>query len=111
MSGNAALVAQLRGALPPGWEMEQTGKLSALGGFDEILQYRFLLLDLDEHHAFDPVDTVRSVRSELMLNLPIFCIGGTGEIRDAARLARADRFFERGEIAARLGQFCDQFGW
>lgn len=111
MSGDAALVTCLRSVLPSDWELEQTGDLSALGDYDEILQYRFLLLDLDEREAFDPLDTVRAVRTELMLNLPIFCFGGTAEIRDKARLARADRFFERGEVAARLGQFCDQFGW
>lgn len=111
MSSDAALVACLRSVLPSGWEMEQTGELSELGDYDEILQYRFLLLDLDERLAFDPLDTVRSVRTELMLNLPIFCFGGTSASRDEARLARADRFFERDEVAARLGQFCDQFGW
>lgn len=111
MSSDAALAAKLRSALPAGWEMTQTVDFGELGGFDEILQYRFLLLDLDERGAFDPVKTVRLVRMELMLNLAIFCFGGASELRDEARLARADRFFERDEIAARLGQFCDQFGW
>jgi hypothetical protein len=47
----------------------------------------------------------------MMLNVPIFCCGGDAGRRDAARLARADRFFERGELAARLPAFCEQFGW
>lgn len=111
MSGDAALIAALRDALPAGWELVQTANLSDLGGFDAILQFRFLLLDLDEREAFDPVATVRSVRQDLMLNLPIFCFGGVDHVRDEARLARADRFLERGDIVPRLAQICDQFGW
>ena len=47
----------------------------------------------------------------MMLNVPIFCFGGGAAQRDAARLARADRFFERAEIAQMLPRFCEQFGW
>jgi len=110
MSGDADLVVRLRERLPPGWDLAQTGDLDTLGGFQEILQYRFLLLDLD-HSAFDALEVVRTVRTDLMLNVPIFCFGGTPALRDGARLARADRFFERAEIIARLGGFCEQFGW
>lgn len=111
MSGDANLVSRLRERLPPGWELTQTGDLDALGGFEEILQYRFLLLDLDAGSGFDPLDTLRKARVEMMLNVPIFCFGGAREVRDQARLARADRCFEREEIVARLGDFCEQFGW
>jgi hypothetical protein len=111
MTADDALAERLRAALPAGWEMRQTQDLATLGGFEEILQFRFMLLDLDEHAAFDPVDEISKVRQELMLNLPIFCFGGTPAQRDAARLARADRFFDREEMPERLPEFCDQFGW
>lgn len=83
----------------------------ALEDFAEVLQHRFVLLDLDEAEAFDPVAIIEMLRSELMLNVPIFCFGGDAARRDAARLARADRFFERAEIARILPRFCEQFGW
>lgn len=83
----------------------------ALEDFAEVLQHRFVLLDLDEAEAFDPVAIIEMLRSELMLNVPIFCFGGDAAQRDAARLARADRFLERAEIAQILPRFCEQFGW
>lgn len=110
MSRDAATVDALRAALPPDWTLVETSDLESLGGFEEVLQFRFLLLDLDACAA-DPLDIIGQVRRELMLNLPILCFGGDDEARDAARLARADRFFERHEIVARLPQFCEQFGW
>jgi hypothetical protein len=110
MTDDAALRSRLAAALPPDWRLTATDDLGALGGFAEVLQHRFIVLDLDSR-AFDPLDVIRSVRSELMLNVPIFCFGGAPPARDAARLARADRFFERDEIVARLGDFCGQFGW
>jgi len=111
MSGDANLVSQLREQLPPGWDMTQTSDLDAIGGFGEILQYRFLLLDLDDGSGFDPLETLHRARVDMMLNIPIFCFGGAPAVRDQARLARADRFFERAEIVARCGGFCEQFGW
>jgi hypothetical protein len=111
MTADDALVEALRRALPTGWEMRQTHDLAVLGGFEDILQYRFMLLDLDEHAAFDPAGAIVKVRMELMLNLAIFCFGGTPVQRDAARLARADRFFDREEMPQRLPEFCNQFGW
>lgn len=100
----------LRCALPVGWEMAVATELGALGGFSDLLQYRFILVDLDAT-AFDPVEIIRAVRGELMLNLAIFCFGGAPAVRDAARLARADRFFTRDEIADKLPSLCEQFGW
>lgn len=110
-SGDESLRDTLRAALPVGWEMVETRDLGELGGFQDILQFRFILLDLDETGAFDPLEVIREVRMELMLNIAIFCFGGTAQARDDARLARADRFFERAEIAAKLALFCEQFGW
>jgi hypothetical protein len=46
-----------------------------------------------------------------MLNIAILCVGGSKALRDAARLARADRFFERAEAVDRMQQFCAQYGW
>jgi hypothetical protein len=111
MTRDAALERALRAALPLGWEMATTLELAALGGFEEILQHRFLLLDLDEAEAFDPLAVLRELRVDLMLNVPAFCFGGSAAQRDAARLARGDRFFERAEIAARLAAICGQYSW
>jgi len=111
MTSDEALASALASALPEGWEIERTSDLDTLGGFAEILQYRFLLLDLDDYEAFDPLDIVRHVRMDLMLNLAILCFGGGADVRSEARVQRADRFFERGEMVERMKQFCEQYGW
>lgn len=111
VTADRATTEALRAALPPDWEMTPTTDLAFVGDFAEILQQRFLLLDLDETSAFDPLEVLRELRVNLMLNVPVFCFGGTPGLRDEARLARADRFFERGEIAAKLPEFCTQYGW
>ncbi|MEW6313526.1 MAG: hypothetical protein AB1513_05705 [Pseudomonadota bacterium] len=111
MSGDAGLVAALRAALPEGWQMTETARLDALGDFAEILQHRFMLLDLGEGVAFDPLAVIRRLRGELMLNVPVFCFGGSVALRDEARLNRADRFFERHEIVEKMRLFCVQYGW
>jgi hypothetical protein len=108
---DAGLRAQLEAALPEGWTLTTPAGREALEDFAEILQHRFVLLDLDEAEAFDPLAIIEVLRSELMLNVPIFCFGGDAAQRDAARLARADRFFERAEIVQVLPRFCEQFGW
>ena len=110
LATDASVVEALRRALPDGWGMTVATELGALGGYADLLQYRFLLVDLDAT-AFDAVAAIRAVRGELMLNLAIFCCGGTADARDAARLARADRLFTRDEMVAQLPAFCEQFGW
>lgn len=110
LSTDAALVATLCDALPDGWEMAATADLETLGGFEEILQHRFVLLDLEDA-ALDPLAAIAHLRRDLMLNIAILCLGGTQDARDAARLARADRFFERTEATERMRQFCAQYGW
>jgi hypothetical protein len=90
--------------------MTVAADVDALGGFAEILQHRFLLLDLDDP-ALDPAAAVTQLRRDLMLNVAVVCLGGTQALRDAARLARADRFFERAEAVERMRQFCAQYGW
>ncbi len=112
MSRDEALKARLREVLPEGWTMVEALDLASLGEFQDILIYRFMLLDLDAlSEDFDPQDQIRTVRMDMMLNLPIFCFGGSADERDAARLNRADRFFEREEMVRRLPQFCAQYAW
>jgi hypothetical protein len=111
MTDDAALLQSLSSRVPEGWELIGTADLAEVGGFEDILQCRFILLDLDAREPLDPLDSIRQVRGGMMLNVPIFCFGGTRELRDEARLAHADRFFEREEIARRLAAFCEQFGW
>jgi len=109
-SSDAELEATLRAALPDTWSMVRVTDLAELGDFAEVLQYRFLLLDLEDT-AFDPLDTIDMLRRELMLNIAIVCIGGEPALRDAARLARADRFFERAAAVEVMQQFCNQYDW
>ncbi len=111
MSRDEAVLSALRGALPTEWQMVETLDLENIGDFQDILQHRFMLLDLDEYDAFDPLDVIRAVRMEMMLNLPIFCFGGAQDVRDEARLSRADRFFERDEIVEKMKLFCQQYQW
>lgn len=110
LSSDAVLGGLLREACPEGWSVTQAAALEELGGFADILQYRFLLLDLDDA-AFDPLDVLDTLRGELMLNIAVFCLGGDSALRDAARLARADRFFGRDEAAEVLRRYCAQYGW
>ncbi len=110
-ASDAVLREAVSQALPAGWQATFAQTVSEVGEFQDVLLHRFVLLDLDEAQAFDPVAIVEALRSEMMLNIPIFCFGGDPALRDAARLARADRFFERGELAARLPDWCEQFGW
>jgi hypothetical protein len=111
MSTDAGMIEALRAQVPADWEMVVTTDLDQLGDWGEILLHRFLLLDLDEIDAFDPLDVIRAIRTEHMLQIGVFCFGGDSELRDEMRLARADRFFGRDEMAAVLPQFLNQYGW
>jgi hypothetical protein len=111
LCADAAQRARLEGALPADWRATSVGEGELPGDFADVLQHRFVLLDLDESTAFDPIALIEALRGEMMLNIPIFCFGGDAARRDAARLARADRFFERGEIVDLLPRFCGQFAW
>ena len=110
VSDDAAFVAGLQSSLPEGWTLIAATDLAQVGGFEDVLQMRFILLDLDAK-AFDPTAVVEQIRRGMMLNVAIFCFGGAVTARDRARQARADRFFERAEIAEKLALFCEQFGW
>ena len=111
MSTDQALLGVLRAALPDGWQLVETLDLDDLGEFQDILLHRFMLLDLDDSAAFDPLDVIRTVRMEYMLNVPIFCFGGAPDVRDEARLSRADRFFERNEMVEKMLLYCHQYRW
>lgn len=111
MSTDESVMERLRDNLPEGWEMVHALDLDELGGFEEILLYRFILLDLDAAEAFDPLEVIRQVRMELMLNVPIFCFGGEPDVRDEARLNRADRFFDRDEMVEKMKLYCQQYRW
>lgn len=111
MSSDVDLNAAIAAATPAGWEMVAVTDLEDLGAWQEILLHRFLLLNLDDAVVDDPVGLVDTLRREYQLNIAIFCIGGDQERRDAARMARADRFFGREETLARLPGFFAQFGW
>lgn len=110
ISSDITLEGLLRAALPGSWAMQRTTELATLGDFSEILQYRFLLLDLDDA-AFGALEVIETIRRELMLNIAILCLGGDSALRDAARLARADRFFERDAAITVMQQFCSQYDW
>jgi hypothetical protein len=108
LTGDEALGARLEQALPQSWEISRVRHIGELGEFQEVLLHRFVLIDLDSAGA---LETIGEIRGAMMLNIPIFCLGGDQAARDAARLARADRFFAREEIAALLPKLCQQFAW
>lgn len=111
MSQDEALRARLAAEVPAGWEMLSVSDLEEIGDWHEILLYRFLLLDLDEVEAFDPLDIIHLLRREYMLNIAVFCFGGDADIRDEMRMARADRFFDREAIVTMLPAFLQQYAW
>jgi hypothetical protein len=111
MTTDPELAAALRAQLPPAWEMVEVTDLDALGDWNDVLLYRFLVLDLDETEAFDPLDVIHVLRMQHMINIPVLCFGGDEVLRDEMRLARADRFFDRDEIIAVLPQFLEQYAW
>jgi CheY-like chemotaxis protein len=110
LSGDAALAAALRESLPAGWTITVATAVDALGSFADVLQHRFLLLDLEDP-SFDALEAIATLRSDMMLNIPIVTLGGDPAARDAARLARADRFFERAEAPEVMRRFCEQYAW
>lgn len=111
VSSDGDLNGAIAAAAPAGWEMVAVTDLEDLGAWQEILLHRFLLLNLDDTVVEDPVGLVDTIRREYQLNIAIFCMGGDQGQRDAARMARADRFFGREETLARLPEFFAQFGW
>jgi len=111
MTRDREMIQQLQACLEPPWEMTVVTDLEDLGAWNEVLLYRFLLLDLDEVDVFDPLDVIRILRMEYQINLPVFCFGGDADIQDEMRLSRADRFFSREEMIQRLPEFMRQYDW
>lgn len=109
MSTDETMLSVARAALPPEWSLTAALAVEDFDDWQEILLHRFLMLDLDDS-AIDPA-IIDEIRREHQLNIPIFCYGGNEEQRLAARSARADRFFEKDEILARLPEFLRQFSW
>lgn len=111
MSADEGMIERVRATAGDGWEVAAITDLDALGDWNDILLYRFVLLDLDEVDAFDPLDVISLLRREYMLNIAVFCFGGEPDLVDEMRMARADRFFGREEITEKLPQFLEQYGW
>ena len=111
MTQDQAMVQAVTALVPPPWQVVAVTDLEQIGSWNEVLLHRFLLLDLDEIDAFDPLDVIRILRMEYQINLPVFCFGGDDDIQDEMRLARADRFFSRDEMLTRLPDFLRQYDW
>ncbi len=111
MTTDVALREGLQALVPPDWEMVAITSLDQAGDWNEILLYRFLLLDLDEVEAFDPIDVIRTLRMEYLLQIAVLCFGGDADIQDEMRMSRADRFYGREQIVTVLPQFLAQYAW
>lgn len=109
MTADEAMLDAVRRLTPENWEMVPVTDLEDLGDWHDVLLFRFLLLDLDEIDAFDPIDVIRQIRMEYQINLHVFCFGGEADIREEMRLARADRFFGRQEMLERLPVIFQQY--
>ncbi len=104
------MIARLRQAMPADWEMTVTRDLDEIGDWHDILLYRFILMDLDEAQAFEPQEIVQRLRMEYQLNIAVFCFGGDPALRETLRMLRADRFFDREEMIAKLPMFLQRYG-
>jgi hypothetical protein len=111
MASDPELRAVVVTTTPEGWEMTEATDLDDLGDWQEVLLHRFMLLNLDDPEIADPIALIDTLRREYQLNIAVFCLGGSQERRDAARSARADRFFDRDVGLQRLPEFFAQFGW
>ena len=111
MTTDSEFAARVDDRVPDAWEMVVCEDLDDVGDWNEVLLFRFLLMDLDEFDAFDPLDVIRQVRMQFQINIAVFCFGGDEDIRDEMRLSRADRCFERDELLEMLPRYFDQYGW
>ncbi|MEY2343055.1 hypothetical protein AB4090_13225 [Acidithiobacillus sp. IBUN Pt1247-S3] len=109
MTSDENMLSAARESLPTEWSLTPALGVDDFDDWQEILLHRFLVLDLDDP-AIDHA-VIDEIRREHQLNIPIFCYGGSEEERLAARSARADRFFNKEEILARLPDFLRQFSW
>lgn len=111
MTTDPAMRQTVESLAPAGWEVVCETDLAAFGEWHEVLLFRFMVLDLDEIEAFDPLDVIHVVRREYQINLPVFCFGGDDALQDEMRLARADRFFAKDALAEALPGFFAAYDW
>lgn len=111
MTANSEVINVVNEICPDDWQMEVVTDLSTVGDWNDVLLCRFLLLDLDEVDAFDPLDVVRELRMQMQINIPVFCFGGDADIQEEMRLSRADRFFTLDALLAILPDFFEQYAW
>ncbi len=111
MTRNQEMIASCQKQLSHDWLIEVVTDLDDLGEWNEVLLFRFLLLDLEELDAFDPLDVIRQLRMQYQINIPVFCFGGDDDIQNEMRLSRADRFFSQSELIEMLPEFCRQYDW
>ncbi len=111
MTTNSDFQASVEQLLPEDWSVSVITDLEDLGEWNEVLLYRFLLMDLDEFEAFDPLDVIRQIRMQYQINIPVFCFGGDSEIQDEMRLSRADRFFSHEQMLKALPEYFKQYDW
>lgn len=111
MTADEHMREALQVQVPHDWEMVSVNSLDDVGTWDEILLYRFLLLDLDESVVFDPIDVIRTIRMEYLLQIAVFCFGGDADVQDEMRMSRADRFYTRDQLVTVLPQFLVQYSW
>lgn len=111
MSAKASMIERVQQQMPEDWELVPITDLEQAGEWNQLLLFRFFILDLDEIDAFDPLDVIREIRMQYQINIPVFCFGGDDDIRDEMRLARADRFFDANALIDMLPQFCEQYNW
>ncbi|MCK9189532.1 hypothetical protein [Acidithiobacillus sp.] len=111
MASDPELHAAVVAGMPEDWEMTEATNLDDLGDWQDVLLHRFMLLNLDDPEIVEPIELIDTLRREYQLNIAIFCLGGSQEQRNAARSARADRFFDRDAGLQRLPEFFALFGW
>ncbi|MDH5256449.1 MAG: hypothetical protein OEX07_00525 [Gammaproteobacteria bacterium] len=111
MTTNTDFQEKVRELVPDDWSLSVVTDLDDLGEWNEVLLYRFLLMDLDEFDAFDPLDVIRQIRMQYQINIPVFCFGGDSDIQDEMRLSRADRFFSQPQMLESLPQYFAQYNW
>ncbi|MCG5496597.1 hypothetical protein [Ectothiorhodospira variabilis] len=111
MSTRDALLQSLEPLTPAGWTQVTVTDLDDIGPWNELLLHRFMVLDLDDPEAFDPLDVIQTLRMQYQINLPVFCVGGDADLQGDMRLARADRFFTEAELQEMLPRFFELYGW
>ena len=110
MTSDPAFERTVRVCVPEDWSVVAVADLDVLGDWNDILLYRFLVLDADDSNV-DAVETVRRLRTEFMLQIAVFCFGGAPALRDELRLARADRFYDHHAVGDVLPTLFGQYAW